>query len=206
MARTVQTPHGDLTLARRRVLGLDTSLTSTGWALVDSCRQHSLGVIKPPSSDRTIGERLAYIRKSVRAKAGLADLAVIERPFLAQHGITPAMVFGVVMAELWDCGIPAVEVPPTSLKKYAAGTGSNARGQAKTAVFGAAVRRLGYEGNDDNEADALWLAYLGWHLIDQPRVELPQEHLRALSGEWAKGWPTGPAATSTTKTRSRKKV
>jgi Holliday junction resolvasome RuvABC endonuclease subunit len=191
-------------MTTRRVLGLDTSLTSTGWALVDGCAQHTTGLIKPPDPPEPMGNRLAYIRNRARQLVELADFVVIERPFVAKNGMAPAMVFGVVLAELSDHLMPVVEVPPTSLKLYAAGRGANAPGQAKTAVFGSAVRRLGYAGNDHNESDALWLAHLGWHLISQPQVELPQEHLRALDGPWAEGWPAGPPVKPTTKRRARK--
>ena len=43
-----------------------------------------------------------------------------------------------------------------------------------------AVKRLGYDGYDDNEADALWLADLGARLDGFDRPALPAGHLKAL--------------------------
>jgi hypothetical protein len=43
------------------------------------------------------------------------------------------------------------------------------------------VKRLGYTGSDNNEADALWLRQVALHALSLPgRVELPRTHLRGL--------------------------
>lgn len=201
--QSVATPHGELVLRHRRMLGLDLSLTATGVAVVDDTGYHSVGLIRTDDK-MPMGERLSYIRWQISDAAGVADLAVVERPFIAAHGISPAMVFGVVVAELWQRKVPIVEVPPTSLKVFATGAGRTPGGQAKLGTFATAIRRLGYEGQDDNEADALWLATLGWHLIGQPVVELPQTHTRTLEGPWAEGWPGFTGIPKAPKTRRKK--
>jgi Holliday junction resolvasome RuvABC endonuclease subunit len=78
---------------------------------------------------------------------------------------------------LWRDQVPHTYVTPGSLKTFALGKGTG----SKTEMTLAASRRLGYEGCSDDEADALWLAHLGAHLLGRPAVDLPQTHLRALA-------------------------
>jgi len=63
------------------------------------------------------------------------------------------------------------------LKVFATGKGN----AGKADVLVSAVRRLGYDGADHNQADALWLRAIGMHLLGEPIVDLPKEHLRSLA-------------------------
>ncbi len=84
---------------------------------------------------------------------------------------------GVVRVALHEAGIPFEVVPPASIKIFACGKG-NAK---KPDVLLAAVRRLDYQGNSTDEADALWLYALAMHALGSPIVTLPATHLRALT-------------------------
>jgi Holliday junction resolvasome RuvABC endonuclease subunit len=170
------------------VLGLDLSLTETGWARIarghPGYPSHTVGTIQTKASD-SLGRRLVEITDKVCSGAVGVDLVVVETPFNAAYGIKPAQVFGAVMAQLERSRCKVVEVAPASLKIYATGTAQG--GKLGPALE--ASRRLGYAGSNDNEADALWLAALGWALIGRPVVDLPATYTRALSAKWAKEWP-----------------
>lgn len=163
-----------------RVLALDVSLTRTGWAsALDRC-----GVID--TAKLRGAERLAALADTVTAYAERADLAVIEGYSFASrnsqaHSLGEAG--GVVRLALHRLGVPFVEVAPTLLKVYAAGTGK----AGKELVLVEAVKRLGYSGSDNNEADALWLWALAVDAYGSPAVTVPKVHRRALdSVRWPK--------------------
>jgi crossover junction endodeoxyribonuclease RuvC len=170
-----------------RVVGLDLSLTCTGVA-VEEGEGRSFTI--EPARRRGM-ERLDFIREGVLTYAAPgalnADIVVIEGYSFnsKQGGEHLGELGGVVRLALWDLGIRFVDVSPASLKTYATGKG-NAK---KEVVFAAAIRRLGYEGNDHNEADALWLRAMALDHYGEQLVDMPQDHRRALEKV---EWPTMP--------------
>lgn len=162
-----------------KVIGLDLSLSSTGVAC-------SLGWterirIRPDGSSRFT--RMRWIKAAVMEHARGADLVVVEGPSFASPSTGQAGhheragLWWFVMDGIDAAGLRWLEVPPTTLKKYATGRGN----AGKDEVLAAAVRRFGHievRGND--EADALWLAAIGVDLLGQPMVELPAVNRSAL--------------------------
>lgn len=136
----------------RRVVALDLSLTSTGVA--DSADPGRPFCITPPKG---LGgpERLYWILQRVMAATAEADLTVIEGYSHASKYQTHQMgeLGGVVRLALWTRGRPYVELAPSARCKVATGKGN----AAKADVLAEAIRRLGYEGSSDDEADARWL-------------------------------------------------
>jgi crossover junction endodeoxyribonuclease RuvC len=162
------------------VLALDVSLTRTGWASApDRCGVIDTGKLRGV-------ERLAVLADTVREYAQRADLVVIEGyAFASRNSQAHALgeAGGVVRLELHRLSVPVVEVPPKVLKVYAAGVGNASKEQ----VLVQAVKRLGYEGSDNNEADALWLWALAVDAYGHPSVAVPKTHRRALpSVRWPK--------------------
>ena len=162
------------------VVGLDLSLTATGIA--------TNGGTEVLSTKLRGCERLADLRDEVVGRCrrcgyiGQADanLVVVEGySFNSRNSQSHALgeLGGVVRLALHEAGIPYVDVPPAVLKKYATGRGN----AGKAEVLAAAIRRLGYDGHDDNEADALWLRVMG---LDAYRVAdaspVPAAHRVAL--------------------------
>lgn len=139
---------------------------------------------------RTGMERLAWIREHLAVDyCATADLVVIEgysfgsgRAGGTTHAHALGELGGAVRLELWDRGIPYVDVPPASLKKYATGRGNANKEQ----VLVAAVRRLDYQGADPNEADALWLREMGCDAYQTRPPRVPAAHQEALH---AVPWP-----------------
>lgn len=154
------------------IVGLDLSLTATGVATPSG------PCLVTPGKRRGM-ERLQYIRERVLSLAGGAELVVIEG--YSYHSRSSRAhklgeLGGVVRLALWEEGIPYLDVPPSSLKRFATGSGNASKGL----VLVEAVKRLGYPGADDNEADALWLREIGRHILGQDTVPLPKAHLTAL--------------------------
>lgn len=108
------------------------------------------------------------------------DLVVLEGFSYNSKGSATVDIGGlgwVIRVALHESGIRYEVVPPSTIKMFATGKGT----ASKDDVLLAAVRRLGYEGNSKDEADALWLYELAMHALGCPTVSLPASHLRALS-------------------------
>ena len=162
------------------VLALDLSLNSTGYAWWDRGGHQGIGTLDPKG--RRGPERLIWVREQVMHLADkkmYADLVAIEGYAFARTNQAHQVgeLGGVVRCALWDAGIEFVEVAPSSVKKYATGKG-NAN---KNAMLVAAGRRLGYEGDSNDEADAAWLCALVLDALGCPVVDVPASHRAAVA-------------------------
>lgn len=158
------------------VLALDLSLTSTGYAAIDE-----VGTF----TTRLRGvDRLARLRDQVLQLAGSRTrLAAIEGYAFGRPQGMAALgeLGGVIRVALAEEGIAIVDVPPSSLKKYATGKGN----ADKQLVLTEAVRRLGYAGSSNDEADALWLYTMTCDALCGTTPVVPALNRTALDGvEW----------------------
>lgn len=172
------------------VLGVDPSLGATGYAWAPgrtgtlSCDR--VGLPRILWQRESLGALVAHLRRHERLA-----LVVYEGPSYGtrqqamQH--ERAGLWWHLLAELDAMGVPVAVAPPAQVKMLALGKGSG-KGTDKVDVVVAARDRLGYRGTDDNEADALWLAALGYQRLGSPITRLPASHLRALDGV---AWPKG---------------
>lgn len=137
-------------------IAFDLSLTCTGW-----CTGRELGeigtLIPPKGVDRGI-RRLQWIRDQVLGLVAKSDaqLVVLEGYSFASRGraiISLGELGGVVRCALTDAGFPFVDVAPSCRALFATGKGNASKEQ----VLAEAIRRLGYRGHSNDEADALWL-------------------------------------------------
>lgn len=167
---------------RPRVLGLDLSLTATGYALPDG----QTGTFKGPWKGDW---RLVAIKTAVGGHADSIDLAVLEGPVVrSSAAVSIGMVHGAVRMVLMELGIPYVVIPPATLKAYATGKGN----ADKTAMAIAALKRAGREFADDNQTDAFWLWCAGLDWLGAPPVELPKsQRERLLKAQWPSEVPCG---------------
>lgn len=162
------------------VVGLDLSLRMSGIAEADG----TLHVVRTGPTKGV--ERLIMIEKRVLLAAHRAEqidpavLAVIEgygyEATNRAHEI--GELGGIIRLALFRIGVRVLVIGPGTLKKYATGVGN----AGKYEVLLSAHKRLGYEGADDNEADALWLRAIGMELIGQPLVAMPSVNRAALKG------------------------
>lgn len=173
------------------VLGLDPSLTATGYAWAPG----RTGVLSPGSARGlvriqwhrdAVGSLIAHCRANDRLR-----LVVYEGPSYDSQDVRGfherAGLWWALLAELDSLGVPVAIAPPSNVKLMALGKGGGA-GTGKTEVTIAARDRLGYTGSENNEADALWLAALGYQRLGVPLARVPATHLRALDGV---AWPPG---------------
>lgn len=156
----------------RAVVGLDLALATSGVAHSDG----TTGLIKTtPDQRRT--DRLIHIRDAVLAFRHV-DLAVIE--FLPKQvafgGVELGMVHGVVLTALHEAGTPVLEVPPSTLKKYATGNGNANKDDIRAEL----IKRLDLDIRQPDERDAWVLRAIGLEMLGHPIVTMPQSHRTPL--------------------------
>lgn len=151
------------------VLAWDLSLTSTG-----VCTPTGLRRLQPK---HTGVDRLAYYRHAFEeiTREAEPDLIVVEELPPSTGGKYDmnglAMAQAVFQLKMYDLGLAVTFVNPSILKKYATGNGNAGKPQ----VVAEAVRRLGYQGHSNDEADSLWLWTMGVdHLTDESLVPAAQ--------------------------------
>lgn len=163
-----------------KIVALDLSLTRSGFATSEDYS----GVLRPPKGYESGMLRLGWIREAVLAIAEDADLVVVEGYSYGSKGravVNIGELGGVIRLAFHDAGIPYVEVPPPSLKKYATGRGN----ADKDSVLAEAIRRLDYDGHYHDEADALFLLEMARAHYDLPCTPMPALHRSALDGvQW----------------------
>lgn len=154
-----------------QILALDLSLQGTGW-----CRDGETGRIR--TSLRGM-ERIDLITGTVKALLDDVDLAVVEGYSFGSQGRSVCQIGelgGCVRLMLYRLGVRYVDVPPSTLKKYAAGRGNC----GKDEMIAAAIRRFGFEGTSNDEADAFLLWCMARHAYGEPVADVPQRQLAAL--------------------------
>lgn len=176
-----------------RLAAFDLSLTATGWARnIDPAP--ALGA---PWESGIIGskyrgeKRLWDLLHQIMGVAASCEAVILEgyAHYAKFQAHQAGELGGVIKLGLYQRKIPRIIVPPTKLKKFASGRGQHKKGETKIVMVGEAIRRLGYERNSHDEADALWLLQMGLHHYKLPgAVQLPKVNLTALYDEVE--WPT----------------
>ncbi len=139
-----------------RILALDVA-THCGWAI-----DHDVyGVWNlTPRRDESIGMRLIRFRSKLHEiiVGENINLVVFERPGGQHKGaiIVQAELQGQVKVICEDLNVEYRGYSSQEIKKFATGKGNS----GKPAMIAAAKAKIGYLGDNDNEADALWLLEL----------------------------------------------
>lgn len=159
------------------ILGLDLSLTGTGWYL--STKEGSIGhgVI---GTDKITGlERLSlikyYIHDDIIAKFP-GDTRVIMEDFgfgTKGRGFEIGGLGYIVRMSLWEEDIPYTLVAPTVLKKFCCGKGN----VDKNVILKEVYKRWKFDTNDDNIADAFVLNRIGCQMVGR---EEPQTSIQKM--------------------------
>jgi crossover junction endodeoxyribonuclease RuvC len=170
-----------------RIVALDLSLSASGVAVFDE-GLISVDTLRPPGLKGM--PRLEWIMRRVVELTTGVDLTLIEGYAFARPNQAHQIgeLGGVVRLALHTRRVPYVEVAPAALKKLATGKGN----AGKELVLVEAVKRLGYSGADNNQADARWLLQAAIQHYGLPgSIELPKSHLQALEKIT---WPVRAAA------------
>lgn len=135
------------------ILAIDPA-TQCGWA-VD---KFVFGVWDlKPKRDESKGMRLIRLRSKLQEihDTQKLDIIVFERPGGRYKAaiITQSEIQGVIKMFCEDNGIEYRAYSSSEIKKHATGKGN----AGKPLMIKSAWEKLDYMGNDDNEADALWL-------------------------------------------------
>jgi crossover junction endodeoxyribonuclease RuvC len=123
-----------------RVLGIDPSLNSTGYGVIDYTHSvysvKGFGVIKPPSRfplHKKINEIRIRIEKLIH-EFGPGEIAV-ENPFYAQNiktALTLGQVRGAVLVAVASSDLPLFEYSALEIKKAVTGYGQADKNQVRT--------------------------------------------------------------------------
>lgn len=162
------------------IAAFDLSLTATGYAL---WRVGGLdfGTVRPPKGMADC-PRMDYIRREVTELArGTTSLVLMEDVAFSKNKAYAKEIAGlawIIRMALWKAEMPYVLVQPSTLKKFATGSGKAEKNTVMLQVF----RRFGVEAANDNEADAIGLCFLGRALLRdwEPTIEPQREVIAAL--------------------------
>jgi crossover junction endodeoxyribonuclease RuvC len=154
------------------ILGLDPSLSCTGWGVVraeGSRLTHVANGEIPTDAAAPIAARLALLNAQVRqlVETYRPDRAAVEEVFVnknPQSTLKLAQARGAVLAACGSCGVPVHEHAARLVKKAVVGTGGAAKEQVQAMLRillpGAAVAGA-------DAADALAVAIADAHLGDR---------------------------------------
>lgn len=146
-----------------RILGLDPSLSSTGWGVIEAennrVRYVADGFI-PTDAKAPIAERLAVINKSLCDVIELykPDEAAIEQVFLNSNAVSTiklGMARGVVIMAPAMFQIPVTEYEPNKVKKAVVGVGKAEKSQVEAMVK---ILLPGCKPKNNDSSDALAIA------------------------------------------------
>lgn len=164
------------------ILGLDLSLTSTGYSV-----NEATGTISIKNKGAA---RLSIISNEVIniCVANKIDIVIIEGYSFASRNSQAHSIGelgGCVRMRLWEKGIPYIEIPPTSRAKFATGKGNAGKTEVISAVS-SKTGRIFSGGGADDECDAWVLEQMGLTKINKSKWTWTKEQLSALDKvDWA---------------------
>lgn len=172
-------------------VGLDLSLVSSGFAIIEDGKVLASGVIKSkPSGDLPVNEtkRIVKIAEELVQKIDEfcpnqnPDLVCIENlAFMARNTSALTQLAGLahlVRTLLVEFGWDYCLVAPSSLKKFITGSGKADKDQMLMAVY----KNYGFESLNSDVCDAYSLAVCGMALLGKPLKPLlvPQQEVISL--------------------------
>lgn len=161
----------------RPILGLDVSLTSTGYSgcgLMGTITSKNKGVQRLEDISQSVSELLSRTPSDVVVT--IEGYSFASRNSQA-HSI--GEVGGVVRLTLFRHHVPFIEVPPTSRAKFATGKGNASKNEVISSVSARTGITWVGKGADD-EVDAFILEEMGLVVQGVGRYQWPQSNLDAL--------------------------
>ena len=167
-------------LTPTNIVGLDLSLSSTGYYLIGSGISGAIVTNEKLSSMERIDGILARIAELVHE----GDFVLIENNAFNAIGRAKSVLAelnGIIKFWLWRRGIQYVLVAPSTLKKFILGAGKGEKSFIIREVF----KAYQLDATTDDEADACVLAHIGACLIgrEEPRNKAQRDILTTLTAE-----------------------
>jgi crossover junction endodeoxyribonuclease RuvC len=175
---------------KSRVLGLDLSLTGTGWYEYNKPDpEHAMETYLDASglieTKKMIGlDRIHFILTEVMKLVNKQTLIIVEDFSFGSKGSALFQIAGlgyIVRHELWSQGIDFILVPPTVLKKFVTGAGNS----DKSVMLKEIYKRWQADINDDNIGDAYGLCRIGRAILewDTELIGFQKDALKQLNKE-----------------------
>jgi Holliday junction resolvasome RuvABC endonuclease subunit len=170
-----------------RMMGLDLSLTGTGLARPDGLTTR---IVTKPTADKLHGDimRCRHIALTIRkeiADTGTTHVVVEGSVHRSPAAFDTGQLTGIVKLMLLEGDIPWVDIPPAALKRFAAHNGN----ASKDMMMAHAIRDFGFEGSNNDEADA----FLLWQMGETALGRRPKTNKERLGIVSAIVWPWGGA-------------
>ena len=166
-----------------RIIGLDLSLTATGWAT--SLTKFGVNTEAAPFRGVTRMDMLVDWLEATVVRAG-PDLVALEGFSFGSKGSSVDQIYGwgwVCRLHLHRAGVAYAEIPPSVLKRFATGKGTAAKPDMRMELY----KRTNVDIADDNAVDAVWLWALARAAYGFPVIDVPKTHLEAVDKV---EWPT----------------
>ena len=159
-----------------KLLGLDLSLASTGYSI-----NEQTGIIATKFKGP---ERLSFINKTVLQLCldEEIDCVIVEGYSFASRNSQAHSIGelgGCIRMTLWECGIPYIEVPPTSRAKFATGKGNSGKTEVISSISSKTGKVFSGPGADD-ECDAWILEQMGLAKLNMSVYSWTKEQLSSL--------------------------
>lgn len=176
-----------------KIIGLDLSLTSTGWASYDSVSgEFKAGrIVSKGKQDDTLEQRvirLDKICKSIRNLTVDVDRAIVEAPTPGSQGHQHdrSGLWWLAVDALVDNLAHVTEVSPTTLKKYVTGSGVANKDDMLTDCI-RTYPQVPFRGNDEADGTGLLAMgvrhYLPGHELEEKRTLVQLSAMDAV--RWA---------------------
>lgn len=167
------------------IIALDLSLTATGYA---SYLDGKVATGRRTGGTLRGAERLSVLTRRIMDLICCPPCAALPALILIEDGVVRSSaakalgeLHGCVKRDLFDEKLTPTLIAPASVKKYATGKGN----AGKPEMLACAMKRLGYEGYDEDEVDALWMLAMGMDHLGHPLAGLPVSHRVALEAvDW----------------------
>lgn len=158
------------------VIGIDLSLTSTGYSV-----NQETGIISTPGKG---AERLSIISNKIidLIVDNSVDIAIIEGYSFASRNSQAHSIGelgGAVRMRLWECGTPFIDVPPTCRAKFATGKGNASKNEVISAISAKTGIVWSGAGSDDR-CDAWILEQMALAKLGVSPYEWPLINMTAL--------------------------
>lgn len=167
-----------------KLIAIDPSLTSTGFAFRGDDGHIEVGTIRP--KNMTGPERLLYIERQL---AHILDTVAPDAVAYEDYAMrSKGKVFhigelgGVLKVHLWRRGVDIILVPPSNLKLFVTGKGNPGKGkEAKTLLMQILARHRGRLFNNSDEADAYGLLLAGEAFCNRRLLPRDRRHHQSVA-------------------------